>query len=243
MDGSETIAKSLMQNRTTVEHVVDLLRREIITGRAKPGQRLVERELTERLGVSRTPVREALRRLVGMQLAVNMPYRGVIVRQLSLDFARNVYDIRCGLEGIAAYLAAERATDEERQSLHAHFLSIDELTRAGQKDEVMLLNNEFHRLIAAATHNELLRERVSEVWTSVNLVRAAAWEDNLRYEDSRDEHGAILAGILEADPEAARQACERHVRRSWRVVEIALQAQLSDQEEAAAAPTIKPRRS
>lgn len=229
MDGSDQITRRLMQNRTTVEHVLDQLRREIITGRARPGQRLVERELTERFGVSRTPVREALRRLVAMQLAVNVPYRGIIVRELSLDFARNIYELRRGLEGIAAYLAAERADEEARDKLAAIYARIEEETRQKNRDEVMLLNNEFHVALAEASENELLVERIEEVWTSVNLVRSAAWLSGLRADDSLLEHQAILDAILKRDSEAARQACEAHVRSSWLVIEAALEEQLEEE--------------
>lgn len=225
MKSPDLITQNLMQNRTAAEHVFDLLRREIITGRAQPGQRLIERDLTDRFGVSRTPVREALRRLVSTQLAVNVPYRGIMVQQLSLGFAHDIYDLRLGLEGLASYLAAKRGTDEEHAELSNTFHKIDVLTKRGDRDEIMLLNNDFHLLIAKASHNELLVERVEEIWTTVNLVRGAAWQGTVRAEGSRAEHEAITKAILSRDAEAARRATERHIRNSWITVERALEEQ------------------
>lgn len=212
----------MAQNRTAGEFVFERIRREIMVGHLVPGQRLIERELTERFDVSRTPVREALKLLVRTQLAVNIPYRGVEVRRLSSTFARDLYDLRRGTEGIAAYLAAERATAEELATLERVFTEISERTSEGKREDVMLLNNRFHRLIAKATHNDLLVERVDELWTNVNLVRASAWRGNRRTEGSRDEHRAILEALTGRKPEDARRAVEEHVQSSWRAVEAAM---------------------
>ncbi len=222
MKSSNDIFSSLMQNRTTAEFVFERIKREIITGALKPGQRLVERELTERFEVSRTPVREALKQLERSQLVVNIPYRGVEVRRISFEFARDVYDLRLGIEGIASYLATLRATTAELIRLEHIFNTIDELTSKGQRDDVMVLNNEFHKAIAEATHNELLINQVDDLWTTINSVRAAAWKGTARTEGSRLEHGKMLRAILDRDAEAARHVTEAHVRNSWKVVEEAL---------------------
>lgn len=221
---SQPVWSELSRNKTTAERVFERIKREIVVGRLKPGQRLIERELTERFKVSRTPVREALKLLVRTQLAVNTPYRGVEVRRLSLPFARNIYDLRRGIEGIAAYLAAERAGSDEIAGLELLYEEISELSHAGKRDEVMLLNNRFHMAIAEAAHNELLVSQVDELWKNVNLVRAAAWRGNQRTEGSRQEHEAILAGIAARDREAARKAVEIHIQVSWSAVESAMTA-------------------
>ena len=223
MKSSNDISSSLMQNRTTAEFVFERIKREIITGALKPGQRLVERELTGRFEVSRTPVREALKQLERSQLVVNIPYRGVEVRRISFEFAQDVYDLRLGIEGIASYLATLRATTAELVRLEHIFNTIDELTSKGQRDDVMVLNNEFHKAIAEATHNQLLINQVDDLWTTINSVRASAWKGTARTEGSRLEHGKMLRAILDHDAEAARHVTEAHVRNSWKVVEEALQ--------------------
>lgn len=221
-DGSESVLTGLAQNKTAAEFVFERIKRDIIVGRLRPGQRLVERDLTERFQISRTPVREALKLLVRTQLAVNIPYRGVEVQRLSIDFARNLYDVRWGIEGLAAYLAADRASDDELAGIEQLFARIRNLTKKGERDDVMLLNHDFHRAIADAAHNELLTSRIEELWTNVNLVRAGAWKGNRRTEGSLKEHEAILVALLARDPAAARRAAEDHIRRSWLLVEAAM---------------------
>lgn len=222
MKSSDDVLSGLMQNRTTAEFVFERIKREIITGAVKPGERLVERELTTRFQVSRTPVREAFKKLERSQLVVTIPYRGVEVRRISFDFAQDVYDLRLGVEGIASYLAAQRATTAELVKLEHIFNTIDELTTKGHRDDVMILNNEFHKTIAEATHNQRLVDQVDDLWTTINSVRASAWKGTTRTEGSRLEHGKMLRAILDRDAEAARHATEAHVRNSWKVVEEAL---------------------
>lgn len=213
---------ALQQNRTMAEVVFDQLKFEIVTGRLKAGDRLVERDLTERFNVSRTPMRQALKQLVHSGLAIEIPYRGVMVRTLSYQFTRDVYDIRMGLEGRAAYLAAQRAGDEDMGTLEAIWKRIDRAARDGDRDEVLVLNSQFHSAIAQATDNELLVTRVNELWISINLARAAAWKDTNRSGSSNDEHRDIMIAVLNRDPERARLAMEAHVRASWELVDAEL---------------------
>jgi DNA-binding GntR family transcriptional regulator len=216
-------------NRTTAGLVFERLKRDVLTGRFKPAERLVERELTERYGVSRTPLREALQELVRSRLAVTVPYRGVFVREVSLDFARDTYEMRSGLDGIAAYHAASRATVGELDELRRIFAKIDELSQPVpdpplqqiRRDDIMLLNSEFHRTIAAAAHNGVLLEKHDELWVSVSLVRSNVWRTDVRTQSSREEHAEILAALIERNPVRARDLCERHCARAWSFVEQA----------------------
>lgn len=210
------------QNKTMAEVIFEHLKWEIVTGHLKPGTRLVERDLTERFQVSRTPMREALKQLVRTQLAVDIPYRGVEVRSLGLDFAHDIYDLRFGNEGLSAYLAAERGTEEELAKIQDIFEKIDAAAHASDRDLALVLNSEFHVAIAQATHNPLLVQRIEELWTHINVVRGAAWVGNTRTDSSRDEHRAVMEAILARDPDRARAEMETHIRSSWKIVEAAL---------------------
>lgn len=220
-----------MKNRRTGEFIFDLIRREILTGSIGPGQRLLERELTEKYQVSRTPVREALKMLEQAQLVINIPYRGVEVRRLSRRFVRDVYDLRIAVEGLAAYLAAQRADDSELLEIDRVFRLIDQATDDGLRDRIMLLNNEFHAAIAAAAHNELLVDRVNDLWTNINLVRAGGWREGDRSESSRREHRRIVMALRAREPEGARLAMEEHVRSSWMMIERTLPEHETESEE------------
>lgn len=234
-----SILDAMGQNKTMAEVIFERLKWEIVTGHLKPGERLVERDLTERFHVSRTPMREALKQLVRTQLAVDIPYRGVVVRTLGLEFAHNIYDLRFGTEGLSAYLAAKRGTPEEFRLLQRIFDEIDAAADAGDRDRSLVLNAEFHVAIAEATHNPLIVERIEELWTHINVVRGSAWVGNARTDSSRSEHKAIMAAILDGDASAARQAMEDHIASSWKLVEVKLRQQEAEAgaEDALAAAT------
>ncbi|HET8986416.1 MAG TPA: GntR family transcriptional regulator, partial [Trueperaceae bacterium] len=195
----------------------------------RPGERLVERDLTERYEVSRTPLREALKELVRSQLAVTVPYRGVVVRQVSLGFAREVYELRAGLDSMAAALAAARATRTELDRLRGIYDAIDKLSEPvpdeselqSRRDQIMLLNGEFHRTIAQATHNALILAKHDELWVSISLVRSAVWQTAARTQSSREEHAAILEAIATRSVDTARKLCALHADRAWEYVRAA----------------------
>jgi DNA-binding GntR family transcriptional regulator len=218
-------------NLTTADLVYSWLKRDVLTGHFRPGERLVERELTERYQVSRTPLREALKELVRSQLAVTVPYRGVVVRQVSLDFAREVYELRAGLDSMAAALAASRATRTELKRLADIYHGIDELSdpvtdeneQQLRRDQIMLLNGEFHRTIAQAAHNALILAKHDEIWVSISLVRSGVWKTDTRTQSSREEHADILHALEARSVEQARQLCARHAELAWGFVAAAFE--------------------
>lgn len=219
-------------NRTTAELVFDRLKRDVLTGQFRPGEKLVERELTERYGVSRTPLREALKELVRSRLAITVPYRGVFVRQVSFDFAREVYEMRAGLDGIAGFHAATRATRSELKRLGEVCARIALLSepvedpdeQQERRNEILLLNMQFHRIVAEMAHNGVLLEKHDELWSSVSLVRQSVWRTGARTESSLEEHEEILDALTRRDAELARNLCERHVEKAWSFVSEAARA-------------------
>lgn len=216
--------------RTTAELVLAKLKDEILTGKLPPGTKLNERQLTERYEVSRTPLREALQLLVRSQLAVNIPYRGVFVQKVSFGFARNIYEVRAGLEGLAGALAAERASRLDVARLSDLYEKIEELTPLALKnqsarDEIMRLNTQFHRVIAASTRNPVLATKIEELWISVNLVRFTVWQTDNRIDSSLQEHRAILEAVKARDSELARALCYSHSLKAWEHVANVLKSQ------------------
>lgn len=213
--------------RTTAEWVVERLKDDILTGRLAPGTKLVERDLAERYGVSRTPLREALNQLVVRQLATTVPYRGVFVRKVDLGFARDVYEVRSALEGLAGKLAAERATKDEIRLVEAHFKSIERLSRLqasdqSVRDDIMRNNTRFHRAIAVSAHNALLLNKIEEIWTSVSLVRFYVWQTEDRIESSLLEHAEMLEALRKRDGERMQVLCAEHAEKAWRHVDRVL---------------------
>lgn len=223
-------------NRTTAGLVYDRLKRDVLTGQFQPGEKLVERELTDRYGVSRTPLREALKELVRSRLAITVPYRGVFVRQVSFEFAREVYEMRAGLDGIAGFHAATRATRSELTKLGEVCKRIGVLSepvetpeeQQERRNEILLLNMQFHRIVAQMAHNSVLLEKHDELWSSVSLVRQSVWRTGARTESSREEHEEILDVLSRRDAALARSLCERHVERAWSFVAEAARGSRND---------------
>ena len=205
----------LTENETLADRIADRLKRLIVTGEIKPGQKLVEKDIAAAFNVSRTPLREALSRLVNDGLAAGIPYRGIFVRQITLRQVQDIYEVRIAIEGLAATLAAERAGADDIATLSDLLIAMDKEQAGDDSAELKLLNERFHRAIAIASGNALLVERLDELWTWVSLSRTTVWSATGRGDTSRDEHHAIFEAIRGRDPVQARALAEEHVRRAW----------------------------
>jgi DNA-binding GntR family transcriptional regulator len=216
------------KNETLASRVADQIKRWIVTGQLKPGQRLVEKEIAAACRVSRTPLREAFARLVNEGLAVSVAYRGIFVRRISLQHVRENYELRIGIEGLAAMLAAERHKKSDLDHLAELLVAMDAEQPGDEADELKLLNERFHRGIAAASGNSLLVRQLDALWIWVSLARTSNWTATGRGETSRSEHHALYRAISAGDGTAARALAEAHVRRAWEAVEPFLREESAD---------------
>lgn len=193
----------------TVE-VYERLRKAIVEGTIRPNERLVEVDLAERLEVSRTPVRESMLRLAGDGLIVNVR-RGWVVREHSPSEIRQVYEVRAALEGFAAYLAAERASDEELAGIEAIHLSYAEQYKGSSRGERVAHNDEFHEAIIAATHNDLLAQRIHDNSQYYFIHRIAGFLTDEEVDASIVGHGEQVAALLARDSARAERVVRSHV--------------------------------
>ncbi len=184
----------------------------IDSGLYKPGDRLVESELAERFGVSRTPIREALQRMETQSLLVR-DGRSLIVASLDHNQLAELYVVRGELEGLAARLAAKHATREEvrvlRDTLEADRALVDDpqaLSRA---------NRRFHRQIHLASHNRFLVQQLDLVHRSMALLASTSLAVEGRSRGTLEEHEAIVGAIEAGDGEAADAALREHISRAF----------------------------
>ncbi|MER6278308.1 GntR family transcriptional regulator [Streptomyces sp900105245] len=194
----------LIPSRT--QYVLDAIRHRILTGELTPGRALVESELAALFGVSKTPVREALKTLAGTGLVVMNQYKGVTVRTVDADMAREVYDVRLLLEPEAL-----RRTVRRGASLDA---ARDALTRADEATDTAersLANREFHRALYLPCGNPLLGRMLDEVRDQAALVSAAAWAADPSWEPEAAEHRDILRLALGGDADGAASALHAHI--------------------------------
>lgn len=184
----------------------------IEAGTYKPGDRLVESELAERLGVSRTPVREALQRLE-TQAMLRRDGRSLIVASLDHNQLAELYAVRTELEGLAARLAARHATDEEVRVLRT--MVTDDQALLGDARAMSRANKRFHRQIHLASHNRFLVQQLDLVHRSMALMATTSLAAEGRSEVALAEHHQLVAAIEARDGEAAYQALRTHISRAF----------------------------
>lgn len=189
--------------------VSGILRQAIADTRFKPGQRLVERELIEMLGVSRTSVREALRELAAEGLVRSIPNKGVVVAGLTPREVANLYELRSALEGLAGRLFVERASDEQVKELRAAYERI--AADVAAKRDVLEAKDEFYAVLFAGAGNDELRAVVEGLHTRVRRMRAISLAQPGRSAQTLREIRAIVRAIERRDAAAAAAACSRHV--------------------------------
>lgn len=190
--------------------VYDHLRRALLDGDLAPGERLGEVELGQQLGVSRTPIREALMRLTQDGLLTTEANRGVRVRTVTAAEARDAYVVREELDGLAAALAAREHTAADARTLNA---ALDTLNAAPGTDyrEQTRLDLAYHRAVTDAAHNTVLGILARDLEQRVALIKHQTRTYNA-HPDTAAQHAAILHAILARDADAAREAARTHVR-------------------------------
>ena len=190
-----------------------LILEAIERGDYHPGDRLVESELAERLGVSRTPVREALQRLE-TQGMLTRDGRSLIVASLDHSQLAELYTVRSELEGLAARLAARHATDEEVRVLRG-MVEDDRKLLGGDPRALSRANKRFHRLIHLASHNRFLISQLDLVHRSMALMATTSFAAEGRDGVALAEHEAIVAAISSGDGEAANAALKAHISKAF----------------------------
>lgn len=179
-------------------------------GTLVPGARLREAELAERYGVSRTPIREGLKRLESQGLAVHEPNRGMVVPVLDNDQINELYVVRAVLEGTVARLAAQHATAAEIAILQ----DMVEADRAviGNAEALSASNRAFHRRLTLASHNRYLVAQVEHMKQFLLLLGGTTFVDPERRERAVEEHARIVSALSERDKDTAEAAGRAHIK-------------------------------
>lgn len=182
---------------------------DIGAGALAPGARLLESEIAQRLGISRTPVREAIRRLEAEGLVVHMPRTGAAVRRLDPAEISELYEMRGVLEGAAARLAARTASEVDIAELAA----INAEMGAAFADLRVLydLNRQFHAALVNAARNRFLARSVEGLRTTLLILGPSTMEDGSRAAEAVAEHDEVLAAVRARDETAAEAAMRRHI--------------------------------
>lgn len=231
------------------EVVCESLRDAIRKGILKPGQRIMEIKFAEELGVSRTPVREAIRKLELEGYVVMMPRRGTYVADMSIRDINEIFEIRTALESLSNGLAAEHITEDELEHLQRLLVVIggyikeyeDGPDREAAMDKIVKTDIEFHDLLYHAARNNRLVGIISNLRDQLTRFRTLSMSYPGRLEATLDEHREIVETIANGDGRAARKAAVHHMENSEKTLLKAMDIAINQKAEAKTAKKKKAR--
>ncbi|GAB3713447.1 GntR family transcriptional regulator [Amycolatopsis oliviviridis] len=197
--------------KSKADLVYDNLREGIVNGVLKPGDRINMDELSRTLGVSKIPIREAVKRLESDGFLDSRVHSGVVVARVDQTEMRGVFLARGAIEGLVARLAADKVSDGLLVDLEATQRQMRDDLRAGRVDRLAELNSEFHRRLAESSGYRILADLTEQLLLTVRRYRVVAPVDEQNWESVVAEHDAIIAALRGGDSAAAAAAAEAHI--------------------------------
>lgn len=190
------------------------MQRDILTGEMKPGHKIVEQELCRKYGVSRTPIREALRQLEADGLVENILNRGAFVIGMSDQDYEDMFELRKAYEVQAVKWAIERINEEEMERLEETFEFMEFYTMRNDIDKMLVINTEFHHVIYEASGNRMLQKMLSSYQNFLKYKGPEAVHSNSYLPTVLEEHRAIFKAFKDEDPKEGALAMEIHINRA-----------------------------
>lgn len=216
--GSDNLQVNMDEFLPLRDVVFRTLRKAILTGELKPGERLMEIHLANRLGVSRTPIREAIRKLELEGLVTMIPRRGAEVAQITEKSLKDVLEVRRALDALCAELACERITEEEKEQLKEACAGFERATKTRDATVIARADVALHDIIVAATGNQRLVQLVNNLAEQMYRYRFEYIKDESQHERLIEEHRIIYESIVKKDSEAAAAAAKVHIDNQERSV-------------------------
>ena len=193
------------------DKLIAQITQEIASGVLRPGDQLEESVLAERFGVSRTPIREAIRAMVSCSFLQTIPRKGAIVRVLTSKELLDLFEVAAGLEGMACRLAAASLTDEHAKIIQDKLKKCEVLAEANDKVNYSIANIEFHAAIPQATDNHWLIEQLRHIAIHINPYRSLPYDIRGRLPKSSEEHAFICQAILMGEGNKASELMRDHM--------------------------------
>ena len=208
------------------EVVFKTLRQSILTGELKPGERLMEIHLAEKLGVSRTPIREAIRKLELEGLVTMIPRRGAEVAKISEKNLKDVLEVRTCLDSLAVRLACQRITDEQIDDLKKACDDFVLATKTGEATAITKADVNLHDVIVRATGNERLQQMINTLSEQMYRYRVEYLKDENNYPTLMKEHKDIVEGLVRKNKTQVTETMHQHVKNQA----VAVKAMIQEQE-------------
>lgn len=211
---AEPVKKVRLSRQHLHERVAEELRNRIITGQLPPGARLAVKELAEEIGVSLTPLREAIKLLASEQLIEMTPNRGARVSAVTVEQTRHLFEVISGTEALAAELACKRMTDAELAELQGLHEEMQSVAGTAGRGRYFDLNRRIHDLIVVFARNPILGGQRARLAQQAERVRYIALGNDGRRGAAVQEHRELMVAFEARDPEAARRIWRRHLMAS-----------------------------
>jgi DNA-binding GntR family transcriptional regulator len=213
MTASEIHSSLRIKRQTTTlrQQVLEALRNAILDFQFKPGDRLVERELCAMTGVSRTSVREALRHLESEGPVENVANRGPTVATLTVEDARQIYEVRSALEGLAGALFAARANEAQRAALVAATRKLEDAFASGDRRRIRQQTSRYYDVLLDGSGNKFVGDMIRGLQARVMFLRSTSMSHPHRAPASLAEMQRITKAIQKRDPKATEAACRAHI--------------------------------
>lgn len=208
------------------EIVCENLRDAIKKGILEPGERLMEVQLADELGISRTPVREAIRKLEQEGYVIMMPRRGTYVSNISEGDIKEIFEIRSALESLATGLAARRIEPNELEKLQNLLNEIGGYIKKNDIEKIVETDIKFHGLLYQVSRNERLVSIISNLKEQLARFRTLSMSHPGRLQETFEEHSEMVEAISDGDVSAARDAAERHMERAEKTLLKAMRKSL-----------------
>lgn len=221
----DTLKVSMNEYLPLRDVVFNTLRKAILMGDLGPGERLMENQLAEKMGVSRTPIREAIRKLELEGLVVMVPRKGAQVAEITVKDVKDVLEVRGALEELAVRLACKKITEEAVQNLQSTMKKFTEALENDDLEQLIHLDIEFHDIIFESTENEKLIQIINNLREQVYRFRAAYLQQKAVHLTIDEEHRSITAAIMKQDVEEAARLTVEHIRNQERSVIKMVQAE------------------
>jgi DNA-binding GntR family transcriptional regulator len=208
----------ISKRKSLREEVYDSLRRSILHGKLKAGQRLIEEQLAHQIGISRTPVREAFHKLEKDDLVTRLPKGGFAVREFTKADVEEIFGIRCALESYAAYLATIHMTSDKISALEKKLEELQKALEGGDTNKVVQLNTEFHNLLYKACKSKKLADMINTYTDYFYRYRAAfpINEDNFKY--TVEDHKGMLEAMKKKNPRLVEKLVRTHLEKTKELV-------------------------
>jgi DNA-binding GntR family transcriptional regulator len=200
------------------EEVYDSLKKSILHGKLKGGQRLIEEQLANQIGISRTPVREAFHKLERDELVTRLPKGGFGVREFTKEDVEEIFGIRSALESYAAYLATLHISPEKISNLEKKIEETEKALKSGDDDKVVQLHTEFHDLLYKSCWSKKLIEMINNFRDYFYRYRSALLHTEKGIHDSIEDHRHMLEAMKKKNPRLVERLVRNHLARGKEII-------------------------